>query len=81
MPVFGVLVICRAFRPGNATALATPSVSSATSMTLLSSASVRPMEEPSGSFTPAIRYILSWVGMKPPGTALNIRPVPSSSSA
>ncbi len=81
VPVFGVLLNCIAFRPGNATALATPSVAFAISLTLRTTASVRSSDAPGGSCTPPIRYILSWVGMKPLGTAQNTAPVAPISSA
>ncbi len=77
-PVLGVLVNCSAFKPGNEMVWATPSVSWAILATLRSISSVRAIDEPSGSFTPAIRYSLSWVGMKPGGTSLKITPVPTS---
>src|SRR3546814_17711937 len=51
------------------------------SATFDSMASVRAIDAPSGSLTPAIRYSLSWVGLNPAGTALNIRPVAASSTA
>src|SRR3546814_17748072 len=70
-PVLGVLVNCSAFRPGNAIECATPSVFIAMSATFDSMASVRAIDAPSGSLTPAIRYSLSWVGMNPAGTALH----------
>ncbi len=54
-PVLDVLVNCKAFKPGNAMACATPSVSMAMSTTSLSSSSVRCRDAPSGNFTPAIR--------------------------
>ena len=72
---------CKAFKPGNATECATPSVFMAMSVTFCSKASVRSSDAPSGSFTPAIRYILSCTGMNPGGTTLNIKPVPASNSA
>jgi hypothetical protein len=53
----------------------------AASATFFSAASVRSIDAPSGSFTPAIRYSLSWIGMKPRGTHANTRPVASSSTA
>ncbi|CAH0301119.1 hypothetical protein SRABI106_03776 [Rahnella aquatilis] len=73
VPVFGVLVNCKAFNPGNATASITPSVLNPIALILRITASVRDKDAPSGIFTPAIRYSLSCVGIKPPGTALNIK--------
>lgn len=80
VPVFGVLVNCSAFRPGKATASVTPSTLRPMALILRITASVRSSEAPSGIFTPPIRYSLSCVGIKPPGTVLNITPAAASSS-
>ena len=61
-PLFGVLVNCSGFRPGNATSWPTPSMLRAAAATFFSAASVRSIDAPSGIFTPAIRYSLSCVG-------------------
>ena len=72
--MLGVLVNCKALRPGKETALSTPSTFSAVSVILRSTASVRDSEAPSGSLVPLIRKPLSWLGMKPPGTVWNMKP-------
>jgi len=44
-------------------------------------ASERPIEAPSGNFHASDQVEFVWVGIKPRGTSLNIRPVPTSSTA
>ena len=56
--------------PANSTASCTPGVFSPISAMRRTTASVRSIEEAGGSCATAIRYCLSWSGMKPPGTAL-----------
>ena len=80
VPVFGVLVNCSTFNPGNCTAPTIPSVLNARSVILRITASVRSRDEPSGSLTPPMRYSLSWVGMNPPGTVRNRFTAPTTSA-
>lgn len=80
-PTFGVLTKWIALRPGSCTALTTPSVSSAIRPICLMASEVRSSEAPSGSSTPANRYCLSWVGMKPPGIARKPTTVTTISTA
>ena len=71
MPAFALLVKPLIDRPGNATACSTPSVLSAMSLMRCITSSVRSSVAPSGSCAKPTRYCLSWLGTKPPGTALN----------
>ena len=70
MPEFELLVKPLIDSPGNDTAFSTPGCFSMISPMRRITSSVRSSVAPSGSCAKPIRYCLSWVGTKPPGTAL-----------
>ena len=79
--LFGVLELCSALSPGNATTLATPGIDLAMALIFSVTACVRSSEAPSGSSAPANRYCLSWIGMNPAGTARNASTATTSITA
>ena len=80
MPALELLVKPLIDRPGNATALSTPGCFSAMSLMRRITSSVRSSVAPSGSCAKPTRYCLSWLGTKPPGTALNMTTVTPTST-
>jgi hypothetical protein len=80
-PEFDALVKPFTDWPGKAIRSFTPGTALAISEARRTTASVRSSEAASGSCTMPIRYCLSWAGMKPLGTALNMKAAPAASTA